>query len=308
MQEVMQRVPTLHQLPTATSRAMRDGEQEGREHYFVSEARFREMIADGDLLEWQEVHGRLYGMMREAVEAAFDRGDMLIADIEMYGADYARQQYPDNVVSVYIQPPSVQALIDRMRARGDSETEIGKRLMRVPKELDYAARCDYVVVNDDFEQAAEALYAVVIAEHNRKMVAVRRERGELSYTFSYLVEVIPLYGGELLVRAGGAPLFPASALLRDMLPHQEALQLIERELNIAPDEGQLITGGAPDGSFVPPLALTNHPTITFVYGYRLPERITPPGWTWMPIDQIDQLPPALLSALPAIEGKTTHAP
>lgn len=122
---VLERTP-LRQLPTATTRSIRPGEQEGREHLYISRDSFRDMIDNDQLLEYQVIHGNLYGMPRKPVEAALDSGQSIIADIEVLGAARARETYPDNVVSIFIQPPSIGALIERMRERRESEAEIGK--------------------------------------------------------------------------------------------------------------------------------------------------------------------------------------
>src|SRR5579871_2392976 len=150
MRYVLERTPVT-QFPTATTRPIRSGEQNGREHLFVSLTEFQHMIETDELLEHQVIHGNLYGMPRSAVEKAINDGHSLIADIEYLGAARARAIYPDNAVSIFIQTPSIGTLIDRMYERHETTAEIGKRLLRVPKELDYARECNYRILNDTFE-------------------------------------------------------------------------------------------------------------------------------------------------------------
>jgi guanylate kinase len=182
MNEVLKRTSNLKQLPTATTRPMRPTEQQGREHLFVSRSEFQDMIDHDRLIEWQEVHGQLYGMPRTAVEQALTDQQDLVADIDVLGATYLRSVYPDNVILVFIRPPSLSELEDRMRARGETETEIVKRMQRVNMEMQYAVECDYLIVNDDFEEACDILYGVVLAERSHRAVLTLRNELQVSET------------------------------------------------------------------------------------------------------------------------------
>lgn len=169
MNAMLARIENLRQLPTATNRPMRAGEVQGVHHLFVDLAEFQRMIADDELLEHQEVHpGRFYGIPQATVETAFENGEDLIADIEIAGAEVLRTHYPDNAVLIFIQPPSLEALEARMIARGETPDEIEKRMQRAPTELTYAEKCKYIVVNDDFYTAVEALYTVITREKQRR--------------------------------------------------------------------------------------------------------------------------------------------
>src|SRR5262249_18271204 len=139
MKEVLQRVPQLHQMPTATTRAPRPGEKEGREHYFVSLDKFREMLADHDLIEYQEVYpGLFYGTPRQQLEAALNRGDKLIADIEITGGGELKKAFPDNIVLIFIAPPSLEDLEKRLRKRGNvTDQELAERLKRGQWEMTF---------------------------------------------------------------------------------------------------------------------------------------------------------------------------
>lgn len=170
MGQVLDRLDDLEQLPTATTRPIREGEQEGREHFFVTRERFHEMIANHELLEWQEVHGRLYGVPRAIVEESIDQQQDRIADIDVLGATEIRGQFPENAVFIFVMPPSQDVLIDRLRDRGENADEIEVRLQRVKMELEYAPRADYIVVNDDLDRASEVLLGIILAERSRRHV------------------------------------------------------------------------------------------------------------------------------------------
>ena len=174
MNEVLHQLADLQQLPTATTRPMRDTEQQGREHQFVSEAEFWQM----DLIESQAVHNHLYGTPRVTIEYAMRNGHDLIADIEVLGATYLRNAYPNNIVLVFVQPPSVDDLIKRMSIRGETQDEIDTRLQRVEMEMQYAPQCDYLITNyqDQLTQSSAILYGIVLAERSRRALEQLRMR------------------------------------------------------------------------------------------------------------------------------------
>lgn len=168
MNAVLSQISSLRQLPTATTRPIRSNEQEGREHLFVSPVEFQHMIDQGDLIEWQVVHGHQYGTPRSTVQQAMATGEDLIADIEVLGATYLRSAFPDNVILIFVQPPSVTELIHRMHNRGETETEIQKRMQRVEMEMRYAPECDYLITNDAVERASDILRGIILAEYSRR--------------------------------------------------------------------------------------------------------------------------------------------
>ncbi len=170
MVPVMENVPQLRQLPTVTTRAPRPGEQEGQQHFFVSLERFREMAAGQDLLEHQEVHpGKYYGVPRRFVEDALQSGQTLIADIDILGAEALKQAFPVYVVSIFIAPPSLETLNERLHQRGNmSEKEIRDRLARAEFELSRAERCDYRIINDTVEQSVASVTEIIRAELHKR--------------------------------------------------------------------------------------------------------------------------------------------
>jgi guanylate kinase len=177
MKGVQARLPLLRQMPTATTRAIREGEQEGREHFFVTVERFTQMIAENALIEHQEVYpGTFYGTPRSGLHNALVQDEKLIADIDVLGAEAIKQAFPNNVILIFVAPPSLADLEKRLRTRGNmSETEIAQRLKRATFEMSFAARCDYKIINDTLEQSVNEVVNIINGELD-KAGALKRER------------------------------------------------------------------------------------------------------------------------------------
>ena len=159
-----------------TSRFPRAGEKQGVHYHFVSRAEFEAMIANGDFLEWAEVHGNLYGTSRRAVEEVRSSGSDVILTIDIQGAAQARHLFPD-AVSVFIMPPSLDALAERLEGRGtDTAHDRRLRLESALHEMEQYVNFDYVVINDDLNRAINELGAIITAERCR--TARRSEIGE----------------------------------------------------------------------------------------------------------------------------------
>ena len=172
MRAIIAESSLLRQLPTATTRAMRPGEKQGREHLFVSESEFRQMLQCGELLEHQEVTpGKFYGVPRQLVIDCLEAGETRIADIEVLGARKLAAAFPQNVAQVFVTVPGadIKAQLDvlrqRMESRADPTTDIANRLRRARAiELPYQSKCDHVVVNDDLASAIEATRRIIERE------------------------------------------------------------------------------------------------------------------------------------------------
>jgi guanylate kinase len=150
MTRVMERMPDLSRLPTVTTRAPRQGELEGREHYFKSLDEYNQLVADGAFVEYTEVHpGKWYGTLHETVREGLEEGSLLIADVDILGAQKIRGEFGERVVTIFVLPPDVEALRARIMKRqsGESDEEIEDRLRRADFELAHKDWCDYRVVN-----------------------------------------------------------------------------------------------------------------------------------------------------------------
>ena len=154
---------------SVTTRPMRPGEVDGRDYHFVDVARFKEMVAAGDLMEWAHVFDQRYGTPRAPVEAMLAHGRDVLFDIDWQGAQQLFQQAGGDVVRVFILPPSMPDLARRLYARAqDSDETIQRRLMRAPGEIAHWGEYDYVVVNDDFDRAYADLFHIYRAERLKR--------------------------------------------------------------------------------------------------------------------------------------------
>ncbi len=152
---------------SATTRAPREGEQDGVNYYFLSRAEFERMIDNGELLEWAEVYGNYYGTPLKKIEERLARGEDILLEIDTQGALNVQKKFPDGVY-VFILPPSFDELEKRLRGRGtDSEAVVARRLAAAAGEISAAKQYAYTIVNDKVENAVRTLSAIVAAEHAR---------------------------------------------------------------------------------------------------------------------------------------------
>lgn len=152
---------------SCTTRAIRPGEVDGVEYFFVSREEFQRRIEAGELLEWAEVYGNYYGTPRAYVDQVTSEGQDVILDIDRVGAQAVRKAYPD-AVSVFVIPPSMEALRQRIAARGTESPEaVNRRLSEAPAWIREGLTYDYVIVNDDLTTAVQQLRAIIIAEKAR---------------------------------------------------------------------------------------------------------------------------------------------
>ena len=155
---------------SATTRAPRPGEQDGREYYFRSRPAFERMVATGEMLEHAEVFGNFYGSPRAPVQAAMDAGRDTVFDIDWQGGQQIRNSsLGRDVVSVFVLPPSIAELDRRLRARGqDSDAVIAGRMAKSQDEISHWAEYDYVIINRDLEVAFNDLVTILQAERRRR--------------------------------------------------------------------------------------------------------------------------------------------
>lgn len=148
---------------SATSRKPRGSEQDGVEYYFLTEEDFRRRISEGDFLEYEEVYpGCFYGTLRSEVDRTLARGENVILDIDVQGGLNVKKIYADRALTLFIQPPSIERLRERLERRGtDAPEVIERRLAKAETELSFAHRYDAVVVNDDLEEACRDAARVI---------------------------------------------------------------------------------------------------------------------------------------------------
>ena len=159
---------------STTTRAPRPGEVDGTDYRFATEEEFLRERDEGNFLEWAQVHGHFYGTSRAWIEAQMKTGRDVMLEIDWQGAQQIRQLIPE-VQWIFIFPPSIEALEERLRKRGqDDEATIQKRVAAAHLELQHAHEADYIVVNDDFEQALIDLRHVVAASRLRSSPVMAR--------------------------------------------------------------------------------------------------------------------------------------
>lgn len=157
---LMQQGLNLHFSVSATSRPPRGAEQNGVEYYFLTPEDFKQRIAQGEFLEYEEVYkDRFYGTLKSQVDAQLAKGENVVCDVDVLGGQNIKKHYGQRALSIFIQPPSIEALRQRLEGRGtDSPDVINDRIARAEFELSFADKFDHAVVNDDLQQAqAEAL-------------------------------------------------------------------------------------------------------------------------------------------------------
>ena len=163
---------------SATTRAIRPGEQDGVDYLFVTRERFQELIRTGGLLEWAEYVDNYYGTPAEPALRAMAEGRDVLLDIETRGARQVMEKYPE-AVSIFVCAPSFAEIEKRLRARGtNTEEDIQKRLRKGRSECEYADLYTYLIVNDEREKAAAQAAAILIAERCKDKEHLQVLRGE----------------------------------------------------------------------------------------------------------------------------------
>lgn len=181
---VMQRMPQLRFSISYTTRSQRPAEIAGRDYFFITRAEFERMVANGEFLEHAQVFDNFYGTARAQVEQLLHAGHNVLLEIDWQGAQQIRRTMPQ-CRSIFILPPSRAALEMRLRSRGtDSEAVIQRRLRDSIADMSHWTEFDYVVVNQDFEQATLELQQIL----NGSGAALRRERPELQRLLDTLLQ------------------------------------------------------------------------------------------------------------------------
>lgn len=159
---LLEAVPAVRFSVSATTRAPRDGEQDGVDYFFLSTEAFRQRLRDGAFIEYQEVYpGLLYGTLRAEIERVAADGAALL-DIDVKGALNVKRLYGDRCLTIFVQPPSLAVLADRLRGREtETDASLAERLERARLEIEYAPEFDAVVVNDDLDTAVDETVSLV---------------------------------------------------------------------------------------------------------------------------------------------------
>ena len=137
-----------------TTREKRSIEENGVDYFFISEKEFEDLIIQGHFVEWQNVHGFYYGTSVSNLENAIENDKILLIEMDVKGSMNIKKLYPDQTFSIFIMPPSISQLRERLRSRGtDSEKRINIRLKRFQEEMEFREKFDYVMINEDLDLA-----------------------------------------------------------------------------------------------------------------------------------------------------------
>jgi guanylate kinase len=164
---LLEKMPKIHYSISATTRNIREGEIEGKNYYYITKEKFKEMINQDEFLEWAKVYDNYYGTPKRKIEEKLNKGLDVLLEIDIQGALQIKEKFPKGVF-IFIIPPSIDELKKRIVERGtDSLEVIDKRMRNVQNELNFISEYDYLVVNDVIEKAYEKLKSIIIAEKCR---------------------------------------------------------------------------------------------------------------------------------------------
>ncbi|MBO6948575.1 MAG: guanylate kinase [Rhodospirillales bacterium] len=166
---LLEKHPDLTMSVSATTRPMRPGEVEGKDYFFMDTAKFEEMVAAGEFLEHAKVFDNYYGTPRGPVEAALKEGKDVLFDVDWQGTQQLSQNARDDLVSIFILPPSVEELERRLYARAQDPEEVVKRRMaKATSEMSHWAEYDYIIVNQDIPLSVSEAEAILAAERLKR--------------------------------------------------------------------------------------------------------------------------------------------
>lgn len=161
-----------------TTRPRRNEEREGIDYYYINREKFFEMIKNDQFIEWAEVHQNFYGTTRKEIDKCLIDGYDLLMDIDIIGCQKVKSLYPESI-TLFILPPSFKALENRLKNRGIDNLDLRIRLIQAEKEISEAENYDYIIINDEIEDAIESACSIVKAERcKNKRIDIKFNKGE----------------------------------------------------------------------------------------------------------------------------------
>lgn len=163
VRHLLEQVPDLKFSISATTRPKRDYEIDGKDYYFLTPEQFKERLANDEFLEWQEVYAdQFYGSLKSEVERIWSNGQAVIFDVDVLGGLNIKKFYGDEALSVFIEPPTMEELENRLKNRGtENDASLKKRLAKAEYELSFARQFDKIVLNDDLKTAQQEMIDLV---------------------------------------------------------------------------------------------------------------------------------------------------
>jgi guanylate kinase len=160
---ILARHPDILFSVSATTRPKRNGEVNGKDYYFFTKQEFEERKDLGDLVEWEEIYGNYYGTLKSEINRALLKDNSMLFDVDVKGALSIRQHFPNESVLIFIKPPSLEILKQRLEKRSTESTEtLKRRLERVPMELEFGDKFDFQIVNDNLHKAIDDVDTIVV--------------------------------------------------------------------------------------------------------------------------------------------------
>ncbi len=163
VQQILKRETSVSRVVTATTRAPRTGEKDGKDYHFWTEKQFLTAVKKGRMLEWAKVHAHYYGIPKSSVDSLIKKGICPVLVIDVQGAKTVAKKYPQ-AVKIFIVPPNLKVLKERIAARKDNTQDIALRLKTAKQELKSMLFYDYAVLNDDLKTAVADTYCIIRAE------------------------------------------------------------------------------------------------------------------------------------------------
>ena len=161
VKEVLNQFPSFRFSVSATTREMRPGERDGKDYFFLSKSEFERRIANGELVEFEEIYSNYYGTLKSEVEKAILANEDVVFDVDVNGGLAIKKRFPQ-AVTIFVKPPTFDALKNRLEKRGsETKAQIERRLSRVPMELEKGELYDYIIINDQLARAVTQVFEVI---------------------------------------------------------------------------------------------------------------------------------------------------
>ena len=161
VKKVLQQYPSFGFSVSATTRQKRQGEVDGKDYFFISRGEFERRIADGELVEFEEIYSNYYGTLKSEVEKALSNGNDIVFDVDVNGGLSIKAKFPEAVL-IFVKPPSVEILRKRLEGRGSETAEqIDGRMARVQMELEKGEQFDYIIINDELKRAVNEVFDII---------------------------------------------------------------------------------------------------------------------------------------------------
>ncbi len=161
VKEILREFPSFGFSVSATTRDKRPGEIDGKDYFFLTREKFEERIHAGELVEYEEIYSNYYGTLKSEVEKALSDGKGIVFDVDVNGGLSIKAKFPEAIL-IFVKPPSVQTLRQRLEGRGsETREQIDRRMSRVEMELEKGERFDYIVVNDELKRAVNEVFGII---------------------------------------------------------------------------------------------------------------------------------------------------